>query len=181
MHFTICDFVLDLVQNSIEAHASHIQLVIEEAAGFISVGIDDNGQGMDQATQKRAQDPYFTDGVKHRRRKVGLGIPFLVQAVQQVGGDWNLHSEPGVGTKLYFRFPAEHLDTPPLGDLPGLLLSIMCFDGDYDIHVRRANPASDIDYQVNRLELRDALGGFGDANALLLARQFLESQEIASA
>jgi hypothetical protein len=41
---------------------------------------------MTPAILKKIQDPFFTDGTKHIKRKVGLGIPFLMQAVSLSGG-----------------------------------------------------------------------------------------------
>jgi len=177
VHYTVCDFLLDLVQNSIEAAANRIQLSIIEEDGQLRLTIEDNGKGMDETTLQRVQDPFFTDGIKHRRRKVGLGIPFVVQAVEQTGGDFTLSSQTGKGTILSFTFPAGHLDTPPLGDLPGLFLSAFCFDGDYELIIRRRNQERELDYSLSRSELHAVLGDFTDAGALVLARQYLESQE----
>jgi hypothetical protein len=177
VHYTVCDFLLDLFQNSVEAGASHIQLEVIEEADIIRIAIRDNGKGMDDATLKRVQDPFFTDGIKHSRRKVGLGIPFLLQALQQTGGEYTLESVPGKGTDFSFSFPAKHLDTPPIGDLPGMLLSSLCFDGDYEVLINRSNQHKGIEYKVSRSELREAVGDFTDAGSLILARQFLESQE----
>jgi len=177
MHFTISDFLLDLVQNSVEAGASRIELEVHEDDHEIRVSIADNGKGMDAATQKRVVDPFYTDGTKHRHRKVGLGIPFLIHALEQAGGTYSLVSAPGEGTTLGFSFPAGHLDTPPMGDLSGLFLAILCFDGDYELVIRRSHTGRSVNYELTRGELREVLGDFTDAGALILARQFLESQE----
>lgn len=177
MHFTVCDFLLDLFQNSVEAGASLIQLEVLEDTDNIRLAIRDNGKGMDQATLQRVRDPFFTDGIKHKRRRVGLGIPFLLQALQQTGGEYSLESEPGKGTDFCFAFPAKHLDTPPVGDLPGLFVSSLCFEGEYEVLIKRYNQDKGIDYRISRSELQEALGDLTDAGSLKLARQFLESQE----
>ena len=75
-------------------------------------------------------------GSKHPGRKMGLGIPFLLQSLEIAGGSYELRSRKGEGTSLSFRFPADGIDTPPMGDLAGLFLSAMCFDGDYELKVR---------------------------------------------
>lgn len=177
MHCTVCDFLLDLTQNSVEAGASRITVSVVEEQGQLEIEIADNGKGMDEATLARVRDPFFTDGVKHARRKVGLGIPFLIQALDQVGGWHELVSAPGVGTKFRFAFPLDNIDTPPLGDLPGFILSVMCFDGDYELAVERRDQARGVSYGITRSELVDAVGELTDAGALLLAREFLVSQE----
>ncbi len=177
MHFTVCDFLLDLTQNSVEAGASRITVRVVEKHGQLEIEIDDNGSGMDEATLARVRDPFFTDGVKHARRKVGLGIPFLIQALDQVGGWHRLVSAPGAGTNFKFAFPLGNIDTPPMGDLPGLFLSVMCFDGDYELAVERLDEARGVSYAITRSELVGAVGELTDAGSLILAREFLESQE----
>ena len=137
MHFTVSDFLLDLVQNSVEAGATHIVLKVLEGDRFLELVVDDNGKGMDKQTLARVRDPFFTDGVKHVKRKVGLGIPFLVQALEQVDGDFELESQPGKGTHLRCTFPLDHVDTPQLGDLPGFFLLALSFDGEYELEIHR--------------------------------------------
>lgn len=177
MHYTVGDFLLDLVQNSIEADAGTVNVSIIREGGFIRLCVQDDGKGMDEATQARVLDPFYTDGVKHKRRKVGLGIPFLVQAVELSEGSWKLESAPGKGTVWKFSFPADALDTPPLGDIPGFVLSALAFDGDYEFCFKRQDIGLGIDYELNRSDLVDILGDLNNAGALVLARDFLESQE----
>lgn len=177
MHFSVSDFLLDLVQNSVEAGAGLITVRVVEEGNRVELGVRDDGKGMDEATKAKAMDPFWTDGRKHAGRRVGLGIPFLVQALELAGGDWRLESAPGRGTSWSFGFPADGLDTPPLGDLAGCFLSAMAFDGDYEVRVERAAPARGVAYAISRSELRDAVGELTDAGALSLARAYLESQE----
>jgi hypothetical protein len=177
VHYTVSDFLLDLLQNSVEAEASRITVRIVQEKGLIDLALEDNGRGMDEATLARVRDPFFTDGKKHAKRKVGLGIPFLLQALEQVDGSFELQSTPGKGTSLRFSFPLDHVDTPQLGDLPGFLLSAMCFDGDYELVVQRRDGYRGVDYELTRSSLIEAAGDLHSADSLLLVRSFLESQE----
>ncbi len=177
MHFAVCDFLLDLVQNSVEANAGTITVRVAEDGAWLSAAVIDDGKGMDETELKRALDPFYTDGTKHRGRKVGLGLPFLAQAVEQAGGNYELRSRKGAGTELSFRFPAAGVDTPPLGDLPGFFLMALCFDGAYELVIQREGPGPGDSYELRRSELREALGDFTDAGALVLAEAFLRSQE----
>jgi hypothetical protein len=177
LHFTVSDFLLDLVQNSVEAGADHIILKVSADDGVLEIVVDDNGKGMDEQTLGRVKDPFFTDGVKHAKRKVGLGIPFLVQALDQVDGTFELESEPGKGTHLRCSFPLDHVDTPQLGDLPGFFLLALSFDGDYELKIQRHDRQRGVEYELSRSELVEALGGLHDAASMLLLRSFLESQE----
>ena len=98
MHATLCDFISDIVQNSIEAGSTVIRLAIDEDEDTIRFSVTDDGKGMDAVVLKKACDPFYTDGEKHSRRRVGLGIPFLIQAADAVGGSFTIESEPGRGT-----------------------------------------------------------------------------------
>ncbi|GAB1456483.1 MAG: ATP-binding protein [Spirochaetia bacterium] len=177
MHFAICDFLLDLVQNSVEANAKTIRLDVFEEQGRVDVVVEDDGKGMSEEELERAKDPFYTDGHKHVRRKVGLGIPFLLQSLELAGGSYTLSSRKGEGTRLSFSFPADALDTPPLGDVAGMFLSAMCFDGDYELLAHRRAQAGDIDYEIRRSEILEAVGTLTDAGALVSVREFLASQE----
>ena len=70
--------MMNIVQNSIRAEASWIQIRICEdpEADLFLIEIQDNGCGMDEATLARVRDPFFTSRTV---RKVGLGIPLLQQ------------------------------------------------------------------------------------------------------
>ncbi len=177
MHFAVCDFLLDLVQNSVEAGAANVGIDVVESGGSIEATVEDEGQGMDERELERAKDPFYTDGTKHARRKVGLGLPFLIQATEQAGGDFRISSRKGSGTRVSFGFPVDGVDTPPLGDLPGLFLSAMCFDGDYELVIRRRAPARGVDYEIRRSEILEAAGPLDDASALVAVREFLASHE----
>jgi hypothetical protein len=177
LHFTLSDFLLDLTQNSVEAGARRIMVRIVRAKGAIEVAIEDNGKGMDEETLARVRDPFFTDGKKHAKRRVGLGIPFLVQALEQVDGEFSLESVPSEGTCLRFSFPLDHVDTPQLGDLPGFFLSALCFEGEYELVIQRVDGYRSLDYELTRSGLVEAVGDLHDAASLVLVRRFLESQE----
>ncbi len=175
MHATICDYLADIVQNSIEAGAARIQVEMTETESTVSVTVTDNGQGMDAATQARIWDPFYSEPGKHARRRVGLGLPLLRQAVEATGGELRIESAPGAGTVIGFALPARHLDTPPLGDLSGTLLGLLAHDGDYDLMFTRARGRKH--YAVSRAELSGVLGDLREAGNLALARDFLRGQE----
>lgn len=179
MHFTISEFVLDLVQNSIEAGARLVELSIDERVDWIEVAVRDDGRGMSDEELERAKHPFYTNGEKHPRRRVGLGIPFLIQALELAGGSYSMASSKGQGTTVSFRFPARGIDTPPTGDLTSLLLSVMCFDGDYELVVARRAETRGVDYTIRRSELMEAAGSLSEAGALMAVQQFLASCEAA--
>ena len=175
MHATLCDYLADIAQNAIEAGASVIGMDVTENDGQVMVKVTDNGKGMDAATQARLWDPFYSEAGKHAHRRVGLGLPLLRQAVEATGGGLTLDSVPGAGTTVRFTLPANHLDTPPLGDLPGTLLGLMAHDGAYDLRVQRARGARG--YAASRAELMEALGELRTAGSLALARDYLRGLE----
>ena len=175
MHDSIADVIADTAQNSIEAGAKNIVVSLVEDGKYVSVSIDDDGKGMDEATRKRVFDPFFTEEGKHDRRKVGLGLPILKQLCEATGGDLELKSEKGVGTSLRYRFEAGHLDLPPMGDIAVMALSLFNYPGKFELKFSHRRLAEE--YSVSRTELSDALGSLDSVENLVLAREFLESQE----
>jgi hypothetical protein len=185
MHFTLADLVADITQNAAESGADTVELEIRETVSpeggvefrFI---VKDNGKGMTQDELERAKDPFVTDGIKHPRRKVGLGIPFLMQTASQSGGGWDLHSEKNVGTTITAWFDMNNVDTPPAGDLPGMFRTILLFPGPGDILIRRVREGGgreNTQYELRKSELAEAVGGLEDAGSLALLNQYLRSLE----
>jgi len=163
------------VQNSIEANARTIDLEIDESDGSVRIVLQDDGCGMDTDTLSRALDPFFTDGVKHPARSVGLGLPFLRQMVESTDGSFDIASTPGVGTRLEFQLPTEHIDAPPVGALSGVLQQLFCFAGEYELNVVRKRGGGS--YELQRSALREALGELETAGSQTLLVEYISSQE----
>lgn len=126
---TLTFHITDIASNSVRAGATRILLdiaVMEDA----TIRIADNGCGMDAKTIAQVTDPFYTT---RTTRKVGLGIPFLIQNAEQTGGFVKIESEPGKGTEVTARFVTSHIDCPPWGDLPGTVA--MLISGNPDINI----------------------------------------------
>jgi len=180
VHYALCDYVLDIVQNTVEAGSREVRIEFAESGEATSVSVSDDGRGMTAAERERALDPFYSDGTKHAKRKVGLGLPFLAQAVAQAGGDWSVESEKGVGTTVAFRFPKGNVDCPPTGDVPGLFLAALCLPGGHEMVIRRERPVAgggNEEYELRRSELSEAVGGLERVSSLASLREFLVSQE----
>ncbi|MDA3850762.1 MAG: ATP-binding protein [Spirochaetaceae bacterium] len=175
MHYTLCDSILDLVQNSWEAGAETIELRLMESAQRLDFILKDNGCGMTQEELKRVIDPFYTDGIKHRERKVGLGLPFLQQMLEITGESLDISSVKGEGTLLKASFNLEHMDTSPVGDIPSLFLQAFTMDGPYQMIIEREKQG--MDYRLDRHELIEVLGDFNQAQTMVLLRDFISSQE----
>jgi hypothetical protein len=185
MHFTLSDLVTDITQNAAECGASLVELEVKETrapdaekGAEFRFTVTDNGKGMDQDELKRALDPFVTDGIKHPHRKVGLGIPFLIQTAEQSGGGWDVRSEKNRGTTVTAWFDINNVDTPPVGDIPGLFRTVMLFAGPEEIRIRRCREGDrKINYEVRKSELMDVLGDLEDAGSQILLGRYLASME----
>jgi len=79
-------------------------LAVMPAGRYVLLAIADNGSGMDEATRKRAFEPYFT--TKARGKGTGLGLSMVYGIVKQNGGFVFLDTRPGKGTMFRIYFPA---------------------------------------------------------------------------
>jgi hypothetical protein len=179
MHFTLSDLVTDIAQNACESGAVLVELEITESEKEFRFVVKDNGKGMDQDELKRVVDPFVTDGKKHPHRKVGLGIPFLIQTTLQSGGGWDIKSEKNVGTEVSAWFDAENVDMPPVGDIPGMFRTIFLFTGPEELIIRRKREtrAVPLEYEVRKSELIDVLDNLEDTESLILLDKYLRSME----
>ncbi len=179
MHRTICDYMLDVVQNSIEAGSAVVILDLIEEDTVIKVFVSDDGKGMTEDELARVTDPFYSDGTKHEKRKVGLGLAFLNQAVAMTGGFMDIRSEKGKGTSVAFSFDRNHLDTPPLGDVVATFIAMLSYPGEHELVVHRSvtRDGKNGSYTIRRKEMIDVLGDIEMSDSLSLLRSFIMSQE----
>jgi len=179
MHFTLADLVTDITQNAVEAGADTVELDVTECDKEFRFLVKDNGKGMTEEELKRAIDPFVTDGIKHPNRKVGLGLPFLIQTAEQSNGGWDIKSEKGKGTIVTAWFDTGNVDIPPTGDISGMFRTILMFESKAEIILRRKKLIKGLEneYEVCKSELAEALGSLEDAGALVLLRDYLRSLE----
>ena len=85
-----------------ETIGSHNQR--ELAAGeFVRITVSDTGMGMDEATLKRAAEPFFT--TKGLGKGTGLGLSSVYGMAKQSGGAIGIASRVGVGTTVELWLP----------------------------------------------------------------------------
>ncbi|MBE7055006.1 MAG: ATP-binding protein [Ruminococcaceae bacterium] len=147
--------ILDIVQNSIRAGATVIDVVIEEAPSVdvFAFTVKDNGCGMDEEMVKRVTDPFVTT---RTTRKVGLGISLLKSLAQQAGGDIKLESKVGVGTVIRADFSYSHIDRQPLGDISAVMVSLISMNPDIDFVYSHSFEKEE--FTLDTRELRKILG-----------------------
>ncbi len=179
MHFRLCDYVLDLVQNAVEAGADLISLKLMETSSQFILTLEDNGCGMDEKARSLALDPFYSEGSKHTARKVGLGLPLLQQALESTGGLFRLESERERGTVVSCRFDLTHMDTPPIGDVASLILQCMLLPGPFELKIERSREGATGEdrYTLSRHELQEILGNLEQSDTIIMLRKFIRSQE----
>jgi anti-sigma regulatory factor (Ser/Thr protein kinase) len=116
--------VLDLLQNSLEAGATAVSVLIEEDSRLdrLTIEVADDGHGMPEDVVRAVVDPFVTS---RKTRRVGLGIPLLAAAAERCNGHVDIESTVGVGTKVTAVFQLSHIDRAPLGDMADTLLSVL--------------------------------------------------------
>jgi PAS domain S-box-containing protein len=79
---------------------------------YVRLAVADTGVGMDEATLKRAVEPFFS--TKGIGRGTGLGLSMVHGLASQLGGDLSITSKPGLGTcvELYLPVSEEAASEP---------------------------------------------------------------------
>lgn len=70
---------------------------------YVRLRIGDTGYGMDAETQLRMFDPFFS--TKAPGEGTGLGLPMVHGSVLRLGGQIDVQSEPGRGTRIDLYWP----------------------------------------------------------------------------
>ena len=146
--------VLDIVQNSISAKATVIEIELLEhiEKDLLEINIFDNGKGMTEEQVKSVIDPFFTT---RTTRKVGLGIPLFKMAAEMSGGRLDIKSEVGKGTRVYTSYGYSNVDRMPVGDMNGTVSMLIRMNPDIDfVYTHSINEKS---YVLDTRDLREQL------------------------
>lgn len=108
------DALTNLVLNAVDAMPQggrlslRTRLIAPDAGmgavrGGVEFEIADTGVGMDAETRSHCLEPFFTT---KGERGTGLGLPMVYGTLQRHGGEIELVSAPGEGTRVTLSFPA---------------------------------------------------------------------------
>lgn len=147
--------ILDIVQNSISAGASLIQILIDEdtAGQMLTIQILDNGHGMSNEQIEQVTDPFFTT---RTTRKVGMGVPLFKMAAEMSEGNFSITSVLNEGTTIAASFGLVHVDRMPLGDICATISLLIRLNPTLDFVYRRS--VDDQSFTLDTREVREALG-----------------------
>ncbi|SDK58792.1 ATP-binding protein [Natronincola ferrireducens] len=167
--------ILDLVQNSIKAEASLVEITVCEdiIEDLMTIKIIDNGVGMDEDTLKKVEDPFFTT---RTTRKVGLGISLFKAAAVQCNGSFKIDSEKGKGTRLEATFQYSHIDRAPLGSIEDTIATLLMTENDMDyIYTHYYNNNS---FCLNTREVKKILKGLpiSDIRVIEWMREYIKKE-----
>ena len=143
------------------------------AGNYVCLVVQDNGNGMDSATQQQIFDPFFTT----KARGHGLGLSAALGIMQKHQGGIQVSSKPGEGTTFCLYFPAQRqrpratpVPVTARGNLHGTVLIV---DDDHDVRRVAADILSSQGMKV--LEAKHGQAGLdcyqahqGDVDVILL-------------
>jgi len=163
--------ITDITSNSIRAQATQVSILICEQTDHINIRIEDNGCGMDDETINRVKNPFYTTRIT---RKVGLGLPFLIQNAEQTGGDVIIESTVGKGTVVRASFISNHIDCPPWGNL-GETIALL-ITGNPDVTITFSYQSDKIRFSISSQDIKNTLEGIPISHPKVISwlREMLE-------
>ena len=147
--------ILDIVQNSIKANATLIEIIIDEDVknNLLTIEIIDDGCGMDKDFLSDVVNPFRTT---RTTRKVGLGLSLFKNACELTGGSFEITSELGKGTKVKAVFVYDSIDRQPIGDMASTMSAIIGSNDKINyIYTHRFNKNS---FEFSTIEIKKVLG-----------------------
>ena len=165
--------ILDIIQNSIRAQATKVEILIDEdfENDLFEIVIIDNGKGMSEAQLTEVDDPFYTT---RTTRKVGMGVALLKQGTEQTGGFLEIKSSFETGTHLKAVYHHQHVDRPILGDIAGTMTLLIGANPEIRFIYNHQTPLSSFEFDTN--EVLDELDGvpINDRDILKALKELIE-------
>jgi len=145
--------ILDIVENSVRAEADTIEIRITEdkMRDLLTVEVIDNGKGMDEETQKKVLDPFYTSKTV---RRFGLGLPLLAESARAANGLLIIDSKKGEGTKIKATFQESHIDRRPLGDMGQTIISLVLGSPEINLIYRHKKDSLEYIFDTKKIKSR---------------------------
>jgi two-component system cell cycle sensor histidine kinase/response regulator CckA len=102
--------IIEIKTSNCELDESYVTNgLVAEAGDYAMIEISDNGSGMDEQTQAKVFDPFYTT----KSEGTGLGLATVYGIVSQTGGYIALDSEPNIGTTFKVYLPTTEREVAP--------------------------------------------------------------------
>ena len=95
----------NIARNALQAmeDGGILRIGLQQSDRFVSAVFEDNGPGIDPDQLGAIYEPYHTT----KREGTGLGMMIVQRIMRDHGGEIEINSEPGRGTRVTLRFPRE--------------------------------------------------------------------------
>jgi PAS domain S-box-containing protein len=119
---------------------------------YVRLSVADTGVGMDEATLKRAVEPFFS--TKGIGKGTGLGLSMVHGLASQLGGALSVGSRLGVGTNIELWLPASDLPVDesarfaPASAAPGKAGTALLVDDEALVRESAADMLEELGYEV---------------------------------
>ena len=168
--------ILDIAENSIDAGAKNIRIVVREdvPADLLTIEITDDGKGMDAEVMKNITDPFYTT---RTTRRVGFGLALLNEATKAANGKLEIRSTPAKGTTVTATFQLSHIDCKPLGQLPETITAVIARRPEANItYTHERNGAK---FMFRTEDVREQLGNapVNSVGTLSFIKRYLTQEE----
>ncbi|MCX7904786.1 MAG: ATP-binding protein [Caloramator sp.] len=151
--------IMDIIENSINANATLIELEIKENINdnLLIVKIKDNGKGIPQHMLENITDPFVTS---RTTRRVGLGLSLFEATCKACNGFLKVSSEVDKGTEVIAVMQHDHIDRPPIGRIEETIVSCLLNPNIDVVYTHITNYKS---FSIDTREVKKILG-FNDLN-----------------
>ncbi len=145
--------ITDIAENSLRAGAKDVVIGLTKRGSHLTLIVEDNGCGMSEETLQKVVNPFYTT---RTTRRIGLGVPFLIQSTEQTGGGVKIVSKVGVGTRVEATWDTANIDCPPLGDVATSAMILLTGNEEVNITFRIDSPRGD--FSISTAELKETMG-----------------------
>jgi signal transduction histidine kinase len=103
--------LLNLMSNAYEAmpDGGTVTITLAESGGQVRIAVVDTGAGMDEETESRVFEPFFT----RKARGIGLGLAVTKRIVDSHNATISVVSAPGQGSTFTIDFPVAVVEPAP--------------------------------------------------------------------
>jgi PAS domain S-box len=152
--------LLNLIVNAVDASAEGGEIELEtqlctlSAGEYLRMSVADRGHGMSPDVAKRIFEPFFT--TKPPGKGTGLGLSQVYGFVKQSGGEIDVESAEGAGTRFRIYLPTSvaepDQDHATAGERPGVVrpLAILLVEDDLSVAAVTEAMLIDFGHKVNR-------------------------------